>query len=152
MLLQEQSLLLRQQADSRRAEETKHTHSETNAIKHSACTVPDCLAHFFRTLQVCDGESDRKYKHLSVSISYKEKHELIFCFKKTPPKQNKKRFKLKKTCITTAFLHKADTLMKTELRRFVKWHQLLPHLVLLVAELLKSIAEAKRHKEEERMQ
>lgn len=54
--------------------------------------------------------------------------------------------------MTTAFLHKADTLMKTELRRFVKWHQLLPHLVLLVAELLKSIAEAKRHKEEERMQ
>lgn len=32
MLLQEQSLLLRQQADSRRADETKHTHSETNAI------------------------------------------------------------------------------------------------------------------------
>lgn len=54
--------------------------------------------------------------------------------------------------MTTAFLHKADTLMKTELQRFVKWHQLLPHLVLLVAELLKSIAEAKRHKEEERMQ
>lgn len=60
MLLQEQSLLLRQQANSRRAEETKHTHSETNAI-NTACTVPDCLAHFFKTLQVCDGESDRKY-------------------------------------------------------------------------------------------
>lgn len=71
---------------------------------------------------------------------------------KNPPKQNKKSFKLKKTCMTTAFLHKADTLMKTELRRFVKWHQRLPHLVLLVAELLKSIVEAKRHKEEERMQ
>lgn len=73
----------------------------------------------------------------------------LFFASKKPPKQNKKRFKLKKHA---AFLHKADTLMKTELWRFVKWHQLLPHLVLLVAELLKSIVEAKRHKEEERMQ
>lgn len=76
----------------------------------------------------------------------------LFFASKNPQNKTRKDSNSKKTCMTTAFLHKADTLMKTELRRFVKWHQLLPHLVLLVAELLKSIVEAKRHKEEERMQ
>lgn len=75
----------------------------------------------------------------------------LFFASKNPPKQNKKRFKLKKTCMTTAFFHKADT-DENRAMAVCEVHQLLPHLVLLVAELLKSIVEAKRHKEEERMQ